>query len=70
MRIDLENKSQGRHGRERHIAIIGHSDGLVEVMLGNGSGQYASLMTVDEARIVAAAINREANIVERDKQST
>jgi hypothetical protein len=52
------------------MAIVDNRNGLVTVLIGNGSGQAYSLLTVDEARIVAAAINREASIIERQTKST
>ena len=71
MRIDLENKPTCHRGwQESHMAIVDNRNGLVTVLIGNGSGQAYSLLTVDEARIVAAAINREASIIERQTKST
>lgn len=67
MRIDLQTKVKSHHGwSQSHMAIVDQWNGLVTIMIGNGSGQATSLLTTDEARIVAASIMREVKILEQE----
>ena len=68
LRIEFQTLSKAHGGwDEGHIALIRNTSGLVQMMIGNGSGQAFTLAIPDEAKMLATAILVEAKKAEENQ---